>query len=163
MKRILAIFSLFALTVFADETMPPTEGDDPVPPITGIYDNQYSGSGAWTDSQGNTGEYSVQTSFHNNVMTSQYQWGDTSYTLSLTFVFTGSGNFDLYNGGIQVTSGSCENTLPMTCTYSYNSGPVSISETLQFLSGIDGLVKTGHKVIDGHTVSWRERLLKLKS
>lgn len=127
-------------------------------PITSLNDNQYSGNGTWTDSEGNTGQYFIKTNFKNNVMTSQYDAYEGRIDVSFTFVFTGGGNFNLYNYGGLVASGFCENALPLTCTYSYDVGGGTVYERLQFLSGTGNLVKTGQKTYGDYTATWEETL-----
>lgn len=150
MKKICLLLA-FAFTVFANE---------PVPPIDSFADGVFAGTGEWTDSQGKSIKYLLEVSFDNNIMTSRYQWDEEADTESLSFVFNGSGNFDVYIEGQHFGTGSCENTLPVTCQYSIQSASIglSLTESLYFFSGRYGLLITGQKNMEDYRATWQATL-----
>jgi len=128
-------------------------------PISNFYDQQYEGTGTWTSNTGETGQYESRISFSNNVMTfNNTSDGETS-ELSINFQFTAPGQFDIYYDANLIGAGSCSDILPLTCQLNYTFGNLFIiSETLQFLSGIDGLVRSGSGRLLGQYLSWKENL-----
>ncbi len=144
MKKVLWVLMSLVLATAARAGFPVSSGT-------------FAGTGQWKGPGGSSGEYSVETSVKDQVLTSSYKYrqGNEARSESVTFrMASGEPFFDLLDEHDKVVgSGYCYET---DCSYRAEFSGIAVEETLRFGKGT--LEKLGAKKGPGFSVVWKEVL-----
>jgi hypothetical protein len=122
-----------------------------------IPDGNYSGHGRWKDTAGHTGNYTVETTVANGVISQNYRYARGGARFVLTTNLTGHGFFAVMENGQKIGDGYCQSVV---CHYSAAMSGANLEESLTFWQG--NFYRVGSKKIGDLTISWEESLTKAK-
>lgn len=125
---------------------------------TSLPSGTFVGTGQWRGEGGTRGDYSVETTVHDQVLTSRYDFGTDKgarkETSTMKLAMQGEPFFDILDASDKVIGkGYCYDS---QCSYRAELGPVVVEETIDFSK--DSIHKFGSKKGANFSVVWKEDL-----